>query len=357
MRSALTHQLWQSEPSEHGAELRDAEAAAEASCATAAASFDDGGSICRFCLDGASAASNPLVAPCRCRGTARFVHEQCLSRWRAVGRVERTFSACLECGAPYKLRLRRASAGAAALGLWRTRALDVLLRDFVPCFLLLQLCLVGLACALAAADPSRQAYRALGGYTCRATVLVPPSRGFGLDDEGSDDFDDRAEAAAIVALRRACTREFYYIAAFVVAVAMTAVAAGLAALLTFFRNAEAHYPSRGFAAKKQAAPPVEPPAPRCLSIEARDLCVCGVLVLSGLMVGGYVGAILALTAAVLRAAQLRALAWQRWRLVDAYAVVDGAYATAGLGCVRAHVLPVEHCEYLRALGFLPPGGE
>ena len=343
--------------SEHSAELRDAEAAAEASCVAAAGSLDDGGSICRFCLDGASAASNPLVAPCRCRGTARHVHEHCLSRWRAVGRAERTFSTCLECGAPYKLRLRHA-AGAAALGLWRTRALDVLLRDFVPCFLLLQLCLVGLACALAAADPGRQAYRALGGYTCRATVLVPPSQSFGGADDGSDDLDvDRAQAAAIEALRRACTREFYYIAAFVLAIAMTAVAAGVAALVTLFRDAEAHYnTSRGYAAKKQAAPPAEPPAPRCLSIEARDVCVCGVLVLSGLMVGGYVGAILALTAAVLRAAQLRALAWQRWRLVDAYAVVDGAYAPAGLGCERAHMLPDQHRDYLRALGFLPPGG-
>ena len=336
--------------SPRSAELRDAEAAAEASSVAAGSGSED---ICRFCLEGA--ALGELIAPCRCRGSSLYVHESCLSRWRAM--KERAFSSCLECGASYKLRLRRPAAGCQALGLWRTRALDVLLRDFIPVFLLLQLVLVGLAYGLAAADPRRRAFRALGGYTCRVTALMPPPRGFGIGDDDDDaSYDEKARAlamaAAVTALRKACTREFYYIAAFFVAMASAAAVAVAAAvgqwLSTLLCSDDNH---DSIAAEKQQA---EPPAPGISPLAPRDMCVIFTLVLSAWLVGGVAGGVLAFIAAALRSAQLRALQRQRWRLVRCYAVVDGAYAAAGQGCERAHALPDAHRDYLRTLGFLPP---
>jgi len=323
---------------------------------------------CRFCLDGANGAGDPLVAPCRCRGTARYVHESCLSRWRCVGRSEASFSACLECRAPYRLRLRRAASS--PLGLWRARALDVLLRDFIVCYVLFQALLVGLACALAAADPRRQAYHALGRFTCRATALIaPPPRSMGgLDDSGARDdddvFDERAHIASteevIAALRRACTREFYFVAAFVVVVAASAACSAAAALARlcaslFVPRDDADHD--GFAAQKQASP-AELLVPRCAVMAPRDLFVCASLVLTAFLLAGFPGAILAGTAAALRAMQLRALALQRWRLVQTYAAVDGAYpaTTDDDASERPHCLPEAHRDYLHALGFLPAAG-
>eukprot|EP00930_Biecheleria_cincta_P033299 TRINITY_DN23061_c0_g2_i1.p1 TRINITY_DN23061_c0_g2~~TRINITY_DN23061_c0_g2_i1.p1 ORF type:complete len:378 (-),score=29.73 TRINITY_DN23061_c0_g2_i1:97-1230(-) len=59
---------------------------------------------CRFCL--ADAPADELVAPCRCEGTARFVHETCLLRWQqqvAGTRNESQALVCQSCLAPFVL--------------------------------------------------------------------------------------------------------------------------------------------------------------------------------------------------------------------------------------------------------------
>ena len=37
---------------------------------------------CRLCLEGDD---GPLVQPCACRGTAKFIHNACLEHWRRTG--------------------------------------------------------------------------------------------------------------------------------------------------------------------------------------------------------------------------------------------------------------------------------
>lgn len=59
---------------------------------------------CRFCLAGgttAPEAPDPLIAPCACRGSARFVHAHCLQRWRTVPGSHAVF--CPVCLAGYRL--------------------------------------------------------------------------------------------------------------------------------------------------------------------------------------------------------------------------------------------------------------
>jgi E3 ubiquitin-protein ligase DOA10 len=36
---------------------------------------------CRFCLDEGETPDNPLIAPCPCTGSVRYVHHGCLKRW------------------------------------------------------------------------------------------------------------------------------------------------------------------------------------------------------------------------------------------------------------------------------------
>ncbi|BGP19631.1 hypothetical protein JCM10213_000088 [Rhodosporidiobolus nylandii] len=54
---------------------------------------------CRICLEGGSGDSEKgrLFVPCRCRGTARFVHEHCLSEWRRLAVDRKNLWRCNTC--------------------------------------------------------------------------------------------------------------------------------------------------------------------------------------------------------------------------------------------------------------------
>ena len=56
--------------------------------------------LCRFCLDSNNGKRNPLIEPCECRGSLRFVHEQCLSRWIYLNPA-RNGQICMLCMEPY----------------------------------------------------------------------------------------------------------------------------------------------------------------------------------------------------------------------------------------------------------------
>lgn len=56
--------------------------------------------VCRICFD----AAPPLISPCRCLGTQRLVHAECLDAWRARSANPRSFYRCDQCGEPYRLR-------------------------------------------------------------------------------------------------------------------------------------------------------------------------------------------------------------------------------------------------------------
>lgn len=56
--------------------------------------------ICRFCLEPQEAKGNPLVDPCACKGSIRFVHVFCLDRWRRID-PGKNGEICLLCFTPY----------------------------------------------------------------------------------------------------------------------------------------------------------------------------------------------------------------------------------------------------------------
>lgn len=57
---------------------------------------------CRFCLETTNEKMNPLVEPCGCRGSLRYVHAGCLSRWRRLNPT-RNANKCLLCFVSYTL--------------------------------------------------------------------------------------------------------------------------------------------------------------------------------------------------------------------------------------------------------------
>ena len=58
------------------------------------------GDQCRLCLEGE--ADGPLVQPCACRGTAKYIHKHCLEKWRRKSpRVDAAYR-CGQCMDEYR---------------------------------------------------------------------------------------------------------------------------------------------------------------------------------------------------------------------------------------------------------------
>ena len=54
---------------------------------------------CRLCLEGDD---GPLVQPCACRGTAKFIHKACLEKWRRTSQREDAAYRCGQCKDEYR---------------------------------------------------------------------------------------------------------------------------------------------------------------------------------------------------------------------------------------------------------------
>lgn len=41
----------------------------------------ESGKACRICLDDTEEDSNPFITPCKCSGSMKFIHINCLREW------------------------------------------------------------------------------------------------------------------------------------------------------------------------------------------------------------------------------------------------------------------------------------
>ena len=57
---------------------------------------------CRICLEN----DNPedLINPCKCKGTSKYVHKECLNQWRTLSNNTEAYNKCFECGYTYKMK-------------------------------------------------------------------------------------------------------------------------------------------------------------------------------------------------------------------------------------------------------------
>ncbi|KAK9713427.1 hypothetical protein RND81_06G026200 [Saponaria officinalis] len=92
---------------------------------------------CRICLE---SEGRDFIAPCKCKGTSKFVHRECLDQWRSV-KEGFAFAHCTTCKAPYYLRVH-----ALADRKWRTMKFRFFVtRDILFIFLAVQLVIASLA--------------------------------------------------------------------------------------------------------------------------------------------------------------------------------------------------------------------
>ena len=100
--------------------------------------IEDGSEIeynCRICLD-TSPNRNDFIAPCSCRGSSKYVHRECLDKWRTT-REDRAFSRCTECLTSYKL-ISRVSDSVHTKRIRQCKFGCYVARDLSLCLLLVQ---------------------------------------------------------------------------------------------------------------------------------------------------------------------------------------------------------------------------
>ena len=59
---------------------------------------------CRICFDSYSTLYDPMLSPCLCRGTSKWVHKSCIQHWREVNLGNEYFFICNTCRHEYSVR-------------------------------------------------------------------------------------------------------------------------------------------------------------------------------------------------------------------------------------------------------------
>jgi len=63
-------------------------------------------SICRFCYEPKLSQTDPLITPCKCTGSVRYIHLQCLKQWRALTTNPEFVKRCQLCLTNYRIPVR-----------------------------------------------------------------------------------------------------------------------------------------------------------------------------------------------------------------------------------------------------------
>ena len=58
---------------------------------------------CRICYE-SEKLDDLLISPCKCKGTSKYIHESCLSKWRYSNTEGDAFNKCMECNHKYIFR-------------------------------------------------------------------------------------------------------------------------------------------------------------------------------------------------------------------------------------------------------------
>ena len=59
---------------------------------------------CRICYDTYSTMEDPLMSPCLCDGTSKWVHKSCIEHWRETNRETSAYTHCRECNYEYCIK-------------------------------------------------------------------------------------------------------------------------------------------------------------------------------------------------------------------------------------------------------------
>jgi len=134
----------------------------------------DGAPACRNCHE--SSNIDQLIAPCKCNGSVKWVHRNCLDTWRSVSPNAESFSRCDVCLQKYLFRIHEESRT------WSNVKFALLVfRDLFACILVVNLVIIALGSLVYLADPEAQIGKWIPSFrlapvdwpnTARAAIVI-----------------------------------------------------------------------------------------------------------------------------------------------------------------------------------------
>jgi len=92
---------------------------------------------CRICYEDEKENNSPFIHPCACAGTRKFVHRECLEKWRTIKRRRIEFLQCQECKEFYNIGKKFALEDFKFKWGLPTRYIDLILTFLTTCSLFL----------------------------------------------------------------------------------------------------------------------------------------------------------------------------------------------------------------------------
>ena len=125
---------------------------------------------CRICLESEETDDNRLIAPCRCTGSSKYVHRDCLQQWRCTRR-DTAWSRCTVCLQSYVLVRPEARDAPGTVGKY-SKFLSLVAFDFGSLFIAIQLLLGILSFYLYMIDMTRMSDHVMFGLFGETTTQL-----------------------------------------------------------------------------------------------------------------------------------------------------------------------------------------
>lgn len=128
---------------------------------------------CRICFDN-NTTENPFITPCRCAGSVKFVHEECLKTWILSQETDLSTSECEVCKVKYKMKfvIKTKCDPNEACKMHCSRALSLPLLVVVLSVLILVIYILSYRLATESTNESVQGYSAAIIIICLASGVV-----------------------------------------------------------------------------------------------------------------------------------------------------------------------------------------
>jgi hypothetical protein len=117
---------------------------------------------CRICLEEDDALHTTMIAPCKCKGSSKWVHRECLDLWR-TNEQARAFSQCTECLYPYHIMTPPEHEHSSPSRWRRAKFCMLVSRDVCLGTVLFQLVIVALGYGTYLCDPNTAIVQAFRG--------------------------------------------------------------------------------------------------------------------------------------------------------------------------------------------------
>ena len=121
---------------------------------------------CRICLEEDSPEN--MIYPCKCKGTAKYVHKKCLNEWRTTADNRENFYRCEMCHYTYKIN------NIPIVESFLSKFFRFIINEFIGFYILYSLLIFGLGKIIYETDRNKEIFTAITRGNSTTSDFVQP---------------------------------------------------------------------------------------------------------------------------------------------------------------------------------------